>query len=179
MPRTLRLLALLVFCTLAACSSDAPAPDISLVDQHGERWTLSAQRGAPLAVYFGYTHCLDTCPTMLAKLTKSLANVPDAKVVFVTVDPERDTPRVLDAYAKRFTGAPIVALTGTQGEVSAAENAYHVWAQKIPGKRGNDNYDDAHASYAFLIDSDGVQRALFHDDDSMTTIADAVEKMTQ
>ena len=166
-------------CALAACNGATPAPEISLTDQHGMPWSLSAQRGSTLALFFGYTHCSDTCPTTLAKLAKALAPIHGAKVIFVTVDPERDTPGVLQAYVTKFTGAPIVALTGSPAEISSTEAAYHVWAQKIPGKAGNDNYDEAHASYVFLIDRDGNQRAILHDEDTVQTILEAAQGVNQ
>ena len=167
-----------ILCALAGCGG-TPAPDISLTDQHGQPWTLAAQRGSTVALFFGYTHCADTCPTTLAKLAKALERVQGAKVAFVTVDPERDTPAVVGKYVARFAGAPIVGLTGTQSQITATESAYHVWAQKIPGKAGNDNYDDAHASYVFLIDRDGNQRAILHEEDTVQTIAEAAQSINQ
>lgn len=165
-----------ILCTLAGCGG-TPAPDISLTDQQGQPWTLAAQRGSTVAVFFGYTHCADTCPTTLAKLAKGLASVQGAKVAFITVDPERDTAAVLRKYVAKFTGAPIVGLTGTQGQIAASESAYHVWAQKIPGKSGNDNYDDAHATYIFLIDRDGNQRSILHEEDTVQTITEAARSI--
>lgn len=166
-------------CAFTACSTVARAPEISLTDQHGQPWALSAQRGTAFAVYFGFTHCADTCPATLAKLSSTLAATPNAKVLFITVDPERDTPNVLDAYVRRFSGAPIIALTGSRKQIDAVESAYHMWSQKIPGKRGKGDYDEAHTSYIVLIDRNGVQRDLLHDDASVTKIAQAFAKVLQ
>jgi len=74
------------------------APDFTLTDQDGRPFTLSAQRGHPVVLFFGYTHCDDACPTTLAHLAQALRapGVPaDVTVAFITVDPTRDTPAVL------------------------------------------------------------------------------------
>lgn len=146
-----------------------PAPDFTLTSDKGIPWTLSAQHGKVVALFFGFTHCDDTCPDTLAKLASSLhkdgANADDAEIAFVTIDPQRDTPAVMHAYIRRFTGATIVGLTGTPAQVAAVENAYHVWSKKIPNPRGSNDYDEAHSAFTFLIDRNGNQRMIHNDDD--------------
>jgi protein SCO1 len=147
------------------------APDFTLTSDTGTPWTLSAQHGKAVALFFGFTHCTDTCPDTLAKLGASLraahASAADAEIAFVTIDPQRDTPAVMHAYIKRFPGAPIVGLTGTPAQIAAVEHDYHVWSQKIPAKHGgSDNYDEAHSAFTFLIDRNGNQRMIHSDDDS-------------
>lgn len=146
------------------------APEIALTDDAGARWTLGAQRGSVVALFFGYTHCLDTCPLTLAKLTAAAREqgerAPTILIAFVTVDPRRDTPVVLHRYVQRFSGAHIVALTGTQAQVQHVERDYHVWAQAIPGvHHGTNQYDEAHSSVTYLIDRDGRLRVVHGDDD--------------
>ena len=175
MPRTLRILAAIAAFALGACSSHEPATDITLTDQHAKPWSLSSQRGTPLVLYFGFTHCPDTCPTTLAKLAKALAPIPGAKVVFVTLDPQRDTPSVLAKYVARFEGAPIVALTGTQAQIDAVQNDYHIWSQKVPGKHRKGEYDIAHTSLALVIDRAGAIRSTLQDSDTIQQIAIAVQ----
>lgn len=182
MPRSL--LALVLF-ALTACSFTKtghfegtalvpaqPAPEIALTAQSGAPWRLSAQHGRPVLLFFGYTHCPDTCPATLAKLAAAVrdAKAERAVIAFVTVDPERDTPAVLARYVARFDG-PIVGLSGTRAQIDAVERSYHQWAQKIPGKHGNDNYDDAHSSTIFLIDRDGDERVIHDADDGVGAIA--------
>lgn len=151
-----RLLAAAVALVLlsAGCSHKPAAPDFTLTDQTGRPWSLSAQRGTPVQLYFGYTHCIDTCPTTLARLAKADAGTKTI-VAFVTVDPERDTPAALARYVKRFGYRRIVGLTGTPAEITRVEKLYHVWSQRIPGKHGSSSYDEAHISVLFTIAGDG------------------------
>jgi protein SCO1/2 len=163
----------------AGCSRYLAAPDFSLTDHNSATWSLSAQRGKTVALYFGFTHCPDTCPTTLAKLAKAIGNNSNAEIAFVTVDPERDTPDVLRNYVKRFEGAPIVGLTGTPQQIADVERAYHVWSQKIPGKRGSYDYDEAHISVVTFIDPSGRQRMIADQDDTVTTLASDVASTMQ
>ncbi|HUY41142.1 MAG TPA: SCO family protein [Candidatus Dormibacteraeota bacterium] len=175
----LALLAVIVT-VLAACGSGTaftgtafsparPAPDFTLVDQAGRNWSLASQRGTSVALYFGYTHCLDECPLTVAKLARAIAALPSgdrAEVVFVTVDPQRDTPRVLAAFVRRFRGATVVGLTGTHRALARVYAAYHVWEQRIPGRARRGGYAVAHASPVFLIDDRGMLRVLHDDGDA-------------
>jgi protein SCO1/2 len=119
----------LLLCALlaAGCAhaqSKPPAPDFTLTSDRGMPWTLSSQHGRELALFFGYTHCTDTCPDTLAKLTAAMHASASARgeVVFVTIDPDRDTPSVMHSYIRRFSGARIVGLTGTPAQIDAVEN---------------------------------------------------------
>lgn len=180
------LLAIVTIAALTACSAAKiahfqgtalvpahAAPDFTLVAGDGKPWRLADQHGKTVVLFFGYTHCPDTCPATLAKVSQAVA---DAKasgtsaIAFVTVDPERDTPAVLARYVKQFDG-PVVGLSGTRPQIEAVERSYHEWAQKIPGKHGNDNYDDAHSSTIFLIDRDGDERVIHDPTDSVGDIA--------
>lgn len=178
MSSPLRWFSQLALCALAACARGTAAPDFTLTDQQAQPWSLSAQHRVT-ALFFGYSHCPDTCPTTLAKLSKALAGIPNAQVAFVTVDPERDTPAVLKHYVTKFSGAPIVALTGSLGQIAATEAAYHVWSQKIPGRRGKYDYDESHLSYVFLIDRNGYQRGILHDEDSLATVREAARGISE
>ncbi len=186
MPTLLRSLALLCASLAAGCASVAntqfhgaaipatTAPDFTLVDDHGAPWTLSSHRGATIALFFGYTHCTDTCPTTLAKLATAFGEADPthrAVIAFVTVDPQRDTPPVLARYLAHFSGARIVGLTGAPAHITDVEHAYHIWAQKTPGRRGKDDYDDAHSSVVYLIDRDGNERVMHDADDSVESFA--------
>lgn len=176
MHRALSLLIALAACSPATFDGTAlpvrAAPTFTLVDQTAHAWSLASQRGKTIALYFGYTHCPDDCPLTLAKLSRAIAalggGTSPAEIVFVTVDPARDTPTVLAAYVGHFQGARIVALTGTRAELHGVYADYHVWSQRIPGTRRG-GYDVAHASQVFLIDTRGMLRVV--DDDSDTTSA--------
>ena len=182
--RTILLLSALI---LAGCAHAASAPDFTLRADSGNAWNLSAQRGKTVLLTFGFTHCADTCPATLAKLahlTQRLGSRGSRSVIaFVTVDPKRDTPHALHVYLQRFrpeSGSPIVGLTGTQPQIDAVEQAYHVWAQRIPGRHGRPNeYDEAHSAVIYFIDGNGRIRSLHDDDDADAVLAHALaEAMT-
>ena len=97
----------------------------TLVDQEGHTVTDAQFRGKWLLVYFGYTHCPDACPTALNDMAEALDQLDPAKrqkvqAIFITVDPERDTPAVMKDYVGAFEGANIMGLTGTPEQVSVA-----------------------------------------------------------
>ena len=129
----------------------------------GREVTDADFRGRWMLVYFGYTHCPDACPTALA----DMANAVDAlgadaarkvALLFITVDPERDTPAVMQDYVRAFD-APITALSGTAEQIAAAARAYRVYYQKHP--RDDGGYDMDHSSIIYLMDPRGVFTANF------------------
>jgi protein SCO1 len=171
----------LLLALLGGCAHGGiTAPDFTLTDQHGQPWSLAAQRGKVVALFFGYTHCADTCPATLAKLAAAVDSQGNAshgaEIAFVTIDPQRDSPAALARYITRFGGAPIVGLTGRPAQVAAVEKAYHVWSQRIPGRHGSDEYDDSHTAIVFLIDRSGTITAMHDDSDTVSSIAGDVRK---
>lgn len=136
-----------------------PAADFTLTAHTGERTSLSDFRGTPVLLFFGYTHCPDVCPTTLASLRAALqaadAGAEDARILLVTVDPERDHPAVLADYVSKF-GPAVVGLTGDAGEIRRLLGAYGVYAEAEhanPGLLG-------HTSAVFGIDAGGAIRVL-------------------
>jgi len=114
-------------------------------------------RGKWMLVYFGYTHCPDACPTTLNDMATMLDKMPKADrarvvPIFITVDPDRDTPAIISDYAKAF-GPEFVGLSGTQAQITAAEREYRVYAQKHPLK-GQD-YAMDHSSVIYIMKPDG------------------------
>lgn len=136
-----------------------PVPAIggafSLVDTEGRRVSDADLKGKPAAMFFGFTHCPDVCPTTLVEASAWLKALgPDAeklRVVFVSVDPERDTPELLKAYLSSFD-ARITGLTGTVAEVDAIKKAYRVFARKVPQGA---TYTVDHSASVYLMDADG------------------------
>jgi len=110
--------------------------------------------GHPTLVYFGYTHCPDVCPTTLAQISDVLALLPDkpVKVLFITVDPERDTPALMGDYVSSFDKR-MVGLSGAPAEVEKTERAYRVYAKKAPEENGE--YAMDHSSVVYLMDRNG------------------------
>lgn len=112
-------------------------------------------RGAPFLVFFGYTHCPDVCPTSLSQISEILRALgPEAKikVLFVTVDPERDTPELMRDYASSFDPR-IIGLSGSRAEIDRMLAAYRVYARKAPAKNGDYSMD--HTALVYLMDRNG------------------------
>ena len=130
----------------------------TLVDQEGRTVTDAQFRGTWLLVYFGYTHCPDACPIALTSIDTALSDIDPARrakiqAIFITVDPERDTPAVMKDYVGVFEDANIIGLTGTPNQVGAAEAAYRVYARRHDGKDGD--YSMSHTSTIYIMDPDG------------------------
>lgn len=133
------------------------ARDFDLLDTDGQRRTVANFKGNVLVVFFGFTQCPDVCPTTLVELAgirKALG--PDGqrvKGVFVTIDPERDTPEVLKAYVGNF-GADFVALRGTPEQTQAAAKHFKVFYAKVPGK-AEGSYTMDHTAQSYVFDPTG------------------------
>ena len=141
--------------------SDPSAPVASiggpfaLQDGDGRTVTDRDFRGRWMLVYFGYTHCPDACPTALQDMATALddlgAKRQDVAPVFITIDPERDTPAVMKDYVANF-GPGITGLSGSLDAVAQAARAYRVYYAKHPTA---DGYDMDHSSIIYLMDPQG------------------------
>lgn len=150
-----------------------PALRFTLIRDDGQTVTQKAYLGNPVLLYFGYTHCLDVCPTTLADLATALRQLgPDAnqvRVLFVSVDPARDTPAVLKSYVKHF-GPWFVGLTGSQAQLRALTQRLRVTYQLgEPDARGD--YEVYHSSTVFIFDRQGDTRLLTSQSDKPEAIA--------
>lgn len=166
---------LLVLCTalLTACGGpDAPpkfnATDVTgadwgrelkLTDHNGKPRTLADFKGKVVILFFGFTQCPDICPTTLGASAAALnllgSDADKVQVLFVTLDPARDTPEVLSKYAPAFNPS-FLGLYGNEAATLAAAKEFKVFFQKQPGKDGNYTIDHTAASYA--IDPQGRLR---------------------
>jgi protein SCO1/2 len=127
----------------------------TLSDQNGARVTEASYRGAPSIVFFGFTHCPDVCPTALFEISEVLKRLPADKRVsalFITVDPERDTPAALKEYLSSFDPR-ISGLSGSRPEVDATLKAYRVYSKKQPQENGEYSMD--HSAIVYLMDKQG------------------------
>lgn len=129
----------------------------ALTDQNGKPITDADFKGKPFLVFFGYTHCPDVCPTTLFDISEVMRALgPDADragALFVSVDPDRDTPSVLKDYLSSFD-PHLRGATGNQGELDKIEKEYRVYAKKVPtGKDGDYSMD--HSAIVYLMDKDG------------------------
>jgi protein SCO1 len=127
-----------------------------LEDQNGKPVSDQDMKGHPFLVFFGFTHCPDICPTSLFELSevmKALGKDADRTgALFITVDPERDTPATLKDYLSNFD-PHVRGLTGDPAAVDAALKAYRVYAKKVPLKDGEYTMD--HTAVVYLMDKDG------------------------
>ena len=143
-----------------------------LVDGNARTVTDQAFRGKWMLVYFGYTHCPDACPMALQNMAaaRDLLGPAAARVslVFITLDPERDTPEVMRDYAASF-GPDISALTGSPEAVSRAAKAYRVYSAKAPA--GGGDYSVDHTSIIYAMDPRGRFAANFTHETTPEAIA--------
>ena len=131
----------------------------SLVDASGKRVTEKDFTGRPMLVYFGFTHCPDVCPAGLQVIAAALDQLGDKSKgltpLFITVDPERDTPEVLGKYVASFHSA-IVALSGSPEDIQDVTKTYRVYASKVPNPDGSpDSYNIDHSTFMYLMDRNG------------------------
>lgn len=130
--------------------------EFSLVDAKGQRRSWGEFRGRPVALFFGFTHCPDICPTTLSDLSGMLGELKDkgdaVQVVFVTGDPKRDTPEVLRDYLQSFDPR-IVGLTGNEREIHQAFKAFRAFRAIVPLETGD--YTVNHSASVFLYDQAG------------------------
>ncbi|AMJ62281.1 copper-binding protein [Bosea sp. PAMC 26642] len=128
----------------------------TLTTQEGKALTDRDLRGAPFLVFFGFTHCPDICPTKLFEISEALRAAGTKggklKALFVSVDPERDTPEVMKNYLGSFDPR-IIGLTGDRAAVDATIKAYRAYAKKVPLKDGDYTMD--HTALVYLMDKEG------------------------
>lgn len=136
-------------------SSPIGAP-FELVDHDGEPITDKALAGKPAAVFFGFTHCPEVCPTTLYELAGWLDELGDEgrdiKAFFFSVDPERDTPEIMKSYVENFTDR-ITGVTGDPAAMAELASAWHVYWKKVPLDDGDYTMD--HTASIFLVDRNG------------------------
>jgi protein SCO1/2 len=151
----------------------------SLTDQNGQTKTDADFHGRYVLLYFGYTNCPDVCPTTLAVIADTIkqmgAKASDLTPVFITIDPARDTPKILKSYLGSF-GPQFVGLTGSAGEIKKVAGDYRVYYAKHPLKGGGYGMD--HSSELYLVGPDGKLR-MFYDAgiDAKSLAADLQKRM--
>jgi protein SCO1 len=148
----------------------------------GQQVTDQSFRGKYMLVYFGYTYCPDVCPTTLQSLANALdtlgAKAKDVVPIFITVDPARDTPAVMQRYAAAFSPR-IVGLTGTPAEIAQVEKEYHVYAAKHVTGPGPNDYLMDHSSVIYVMGPDGHFIAPLAEDAPKQMAADIAKLVSQ
>jgi len=177
MQRTLSAVLIALSLTLAGCNEKAattpPSPpvafnntdisnidyakDFSLKDFKGQQRTMADFKGKAVIMFFGYTQCPDVCPTTMTDLAAVMKQLgPDAdkvQVLFVTVDPERDTPEILSKYVPAFDSR-FLGLRGDLAETTKIAKDYKVYFQKVPGKEPG-SYSMDHSAGLYIYDTQG------------------------
>lgn len=179
-----RLLIAFALAAGVACSDTLPdelpiGGDFTLTDQHGQPFSSTSLRGKVALVFFGYTFCPDACPTTLSKLTAAMQRLGDdakqVKVVYISIDPKRDTPEVMKAHLDMFA-LDAVGLTGTQDQVDLVAEQYGVFheAEDVDSAAG---YLIAHTTSVFALDVDGRTRELLRYSDSVDEVVTKVRRL--
>ncbi|MGE0752309.1 MAG: SCO family protein [Variibacter sp.] len=140
----------------SAVTPSAVGGAFKLTDQNGATVTDADLKGKPFLVFFGFTHCPDVCPTTLfevSEVMRALGPKADGvRALFVTVDPDRDTPKALKDYLSSFD-PHLIGLTGDQAAIDQISKAYRVYAKKVPTKDGDYTMD--HTALVYLMDKQG------------------------
>lgn len=152
--------------TFRGTAYDVPYPvasDFTLTDAKGQPFTLSDNGGKITLLFFGYTFCPDICPTTMAELKLAMAKLgkdsENVQVVFISVDPGRDTSEFMQKYVERFNPA-FIGLSGTEEELTPIWDNYGIFREVV--KRTSDtNYIINHTARVFLVDANGNLRLSF------------------
>jgi protein SCO1 len=175
-----RVLAVLFVLAMSACQASEPVPDLeplgfggdfTLTSHEGEPFRLQDLRGKAVVMFFGYTSCPDMCPLTMSRIASARdqlgAEASDVATLFVSVDPNRDTPAVLKEYVASFA-MPVTALTGSDTDIATMAAAYHAGYQIVPA---SPHYLMNHTTAIFLIDRQGLLRGLFAYNEKPETLA--------
>lgn len=161
---------------LTGSALEAP---FQLKDLNGEVRTLASYKGQVVAMFFGYTHCPDVCPTTLsqwAQVKQQLgSDAKDLQVIFVSVDQARDTPELLKAYVPKFDSS-FQALTGTDDELKPLLAGLRVFAQKVEGKTPGQYLMD-HTASSYVFDKTGTLRLLIRHNTDPAPIVKDIKKL--
>ena len=152
----LLIVGLAVFLRVSTPAAAAIGGPFTLQTAGGKTVTDADFKGHPFLVYFGYTHCPDVCPSTLADIADAVRKIPDApiRVLFVTVDPERDSAASMADYVSSFDSR-FIGLSGSPEQIAAAEKAYRVYARKGP-PQSDGGYSMDHSSVVYLMDKSGL-----------------------
>ncbi|MBB3255703.1 protein SCO1/2 [Paraburkholderia bannensis] len=165
---------------LTNVSGHLPDLDFALTADNGQPMSAKDLRGETTLVYFGYTHCPDVCPETMARLMQVLAKLgPDAqhvRILFISVDPARDTPAALHGYVGAFDARHALGLTGSDAQVESLAKRYRV-AYQMEERDPDGSYEVTHSSAVYVFDAQGRARLLATDKDTPDAIAHDVRRV--
>ncbi len=155
--------------------------DFALTSTKGGTFTQNDLRGTPSLIFFGFTFCPDVCPTTLAETTAWREQLgltaDDLRIIFVTVDPERDTPEMLKAYVEGFDET-IIGLVGDQAETDRVKAAFGVFSEKA-GDVDSEFYLINHTALTFLINADGTFQGTIAYEENPDTARAKIERLVR
>ena len=151
----------------------------TLVGADGKAFSSSRLNGRPHALFFGFTHCPDVCPTTLARLVRLREQLGKGAgtfdVVFVTVDPERDGPAEVGKYAELF-GSPVIGLTGSPAQIAQVKKQFGIYSRKVPDQSGSYSVD--HTATVLLFDRNGRFTGTIAPEESDTAALAKLKRIT-
>lgn len=175
----------LILCAIAyrsvSLQNNPSAPllggSFTLTDTHGAVFNSAQLKGRYALIFFGFSHCPDICPVALSTMTEALNALPgnvekEVQPVFITVDPERDTPEVLAEYKKHFHPA-LIALTGTPEQVHSVAEQFKAYYEASTPQNGE--YSVSHSGYMYLMGKDGEFLKLFSHGIGSSDLASGLE----
>jgi len=166
-----------IFWSTRASRTNDTTHDFTLTDQNGQRFDVASQRGKVVLVFFGYSQCPDVCPITLSKLSSVARRLGDQRtemvVLYVTVDPERDTPEALKADLSNFT-LNAVGLTGTREEIDRVVKLYGARYAIVPTPQSAGKYSVSHSTTLYVLDQRGRLSTEFPYEATADEITDAV-----
>jgi len=155
------------------------ARDFALTDQTGAKKSIADFRGKVVLVFFGYTQCPDVCPTTMADMAQVKAKLGSAgdklQVIFITVDPERDTPQLLAQYVPNFDRS-FLGLYGSADETARTAKEFKVFYQKVPGKTPT-SYSIDHTAGSYIFDPEGRVRLFVRHSQSVDATAADIKRL--
>ena len=151
----------------------------TLVGTDGKAFSSAKLLGKPYAVFFGFTHCPDVCPTTLARLVKLRGQLKQGeepfRIVFISVDPERDTPKEVGTFLSLFP-QPVVGLTGSPEQIAQVKKQFGIFSEKVPDDTGGYLVD--HTASVLLFDRQGKFVSTISPEEGEAPALDKLKRIT-
>lgn len=166
--------------SIPAVAANSLGGDFTLIDEEGESFSTSMIEGQYPFVFFGFANCPAICPAVLATMTEALNRLSEEEQnkfqpIFITLDPERDTPEVMKEFMGNFHPS-FKGLGGTQAEVNAVSDQFKVYFQRIENESEPEDYQLDHSTYIYLMNDDMQVQEIFRMDTEPQELSDDLKK---